>query len=345
MTASRALLGGAWLLGMLLSGGAAYAQPSAAQKETARGLMAEGRELRERGDLNGALTRFSAADSLMGVPTTGFEVASTQAQLGRLVEARETLRHVLAIAQSPDDPEPFNEARSKARALDQQLLPRIGGLRFSISGVGANEAIEVTVDGEVVPKALVSLPLRVNPGAHVVAARAGSRQVKREVVVAEAQTVAVGLAFQNDAQPSPPHAPATEAGAPPAAPRPSPVADTSPKPGRRGLPTLAYVGGGVALAGVAVGSIAGISAISHKNDAKKACVNGTCPPSTWSDLDSAHSMATVSTVGFIAGAIGVVVGAGAVLLDGDEPSAAQGAFVVSPEVNRQGARLTIAGRF
>ena len=99
------------------------------------------------------------------------------------------------------------------------------------------------------------------------------------------------------------------------------------------------------MAGVAVGSIAGISAISHKNDAKLSCVNGNCPPSTWSDLDSAHSMATVSTVGFIVAAIGVVVGAGAVLLDGDEPSAAQRAFVVSPDVNRQGARLTIAGSF
>lgn len=99
------------------------------------------------------------------------------------------------------------------------------------------------------------------------------------------------------------------------------------------------------MAGVVVGSITGISAISHKNDAKKACVNGSCPPSTWSDLDSAHSMATVSTVGFIVGAIGVVVGAGALLLDGRESSATQRAFVVSPDVNRQGARLTIVGTF
>jgi len=176
------------LLGLLLCASAGHAQPSAAQKETARGLMAEGRELRERGDLNGALTRFSAADSLMGVPTTGFEVASTQAQLGRLVEAHETLRHLLAVAPSPDDPEPFNEARSKARSLDQQLSARIGGLRFSVSGVGEDETLEVTVDGELVPKVLLSLPWRVNPGAHVIVARAGARQVKREVVVAEGQS-------------------------------------------------------------------------------------------------------------------------------------------------------------
>jgi hypothetical protein len=50
------------LLGVLLCGPGAHAQPSAAQKETARGLMAQGRELRERGELSGALTRFNAAD-------------------------------------------------------------------------------------------------------------------------------------------------------------------------------------------------------------------------------------------------------------------------------------------
>jgi hypothetical protein len=101
----------------------------------------------------------------------------------------------------------------------------------------------------------------------------------------------------------------------------------------------------VALAGLVVGSVTGISAISHKNAAKKACVDSNCPPSTWSDLDSARSMATVSTVGFVVGAIGAVVGAGAILLDGDDAAPSQRAFVVSPDVDRQSARLTFAGRF
>ena len=111
------------------------------------------------------------------------------------------------------------------------------------------------------------------------------------------------------------------------------------------MPTLSYVGGSVALAGLVVGSVTGISAISHKNDAKKACVNGNCPPSTWSDLDSARSMATVSSVGFVVGAIGAVVAAGAFLLDGDDAELRERAFVVSPDVDRQSARLTFAGRF
>lgn len=349
MTASSSLARCGLLLSVLLGAAVAHAQPTAVQKETARELMAEARELRDKGDFEAALTRFGAADALMGVPTTGFELAATQAQLGRLVEARETLRRVLAIPQSPDDPEPFNEARSKARALDQQLLARIGGLRFAIHGVAADASLEVTVDGESVPKAVLSLPLRVNPGRHVIVARAAGREVKREVDAAEGQTTAVELEFASDAAPV---ATAPREPAPPASTSPPPT--FAPEPARKGLPTLAYVGGGVGLAGILVGSISGISAISHKNDAKKACVAGRCPPSTWRDLDSAHAMATVSTVGFVVGAIGVVVGAGTLLLDGDETSsterrararAGDRAFVVMPDVTPQSARLTVAGRF
>jgi hypothetical protein len=318
---------------MWLCAGWAFAQPTPAQKETARGLMAEGRELREQGDLAGALTRFTAADSIMNVPTTGFEVAATQAQLGQLVEARETLRKVLAIAQSPDDPEPFNEARSKARALDQQLATRIGSLRFAPSGA-SETTLDVTVDGERVPRAVLSLPFRVNPGRHQIVARSRGQEVRRDVLVAESQMVDVPLSFESGATPAV-APPATQA-----APEPTPVA---PSPGSRGAPPLAYAGGGVGLLGVVVGSVAGLSAISHKNAAKRDCVGSACPPSTWSDLDSARQMATVSTVGFVVGALGFAVAGGALLLD--KPAPASRAWLVSPEVSTHGAHVTVAGRF
>jgi len=68
-----------------LASAVAAAEPSPADKETARGLMAEGRSGRDKGDLKGALKAFAAADSIMHVPTTGVEVARTQAALGQLV--------------------------------------------------------------------------------------------------------------------------------------------------------------------------------------------------------------------------------------------------------------------
>jgi hypothetical protein len=263
---------------------------------------------------------------MMRVPTTGFEVASTQAQLGQLVEARETLRRVLGVPRSPDDPEPFKEARSKAQQLDQQLLARIGALRFVLAGA---TGVAVSVDGEEVPPAALNMPFRVNPGRHVVLARAGDRKQRREIIAVEAETIDVALTFDD--------APAAEP-VPPASPEPAPS-----RAPPRGVPTLTYVGGGVAVAGVLAGAVTGISAISHRNAARKDCQNGECPPSTWGDLDKAHSMATASTVSFAIGAIGVAVAVTSLLLD-QKPERKR-AFLVAPDVGSQSAKLSVAGTF
>jgi hypothetical protein len=304
--------------------------------------MAEGRELREQGDLQGALSRFTAADSLMGVPTTGFEMAATQADLGKLVEARETLRRVLALPQGPDDPEPFVEARAKARALDQRLQSRIGALHFVVSGVGASESLVVMVDGETVPVAALGMPFRVNPGKHVVLARAGAREAKAEIDALESRTVKVELSLAVG-----PAEPQLELAEDPVAKRPAAAEPNAPEPvtaPRQGLPLVTYVAGGIGVAGVVVGSVAGLLAISHKNAAATECVDGECPPSTWDDLDSARSLATVSTMGFVVGVVGLAAGASALLLR-EEPKPVQRSVRVTPDLGPRGGSLIVSGRF
>lgn len=352
MTAFERRLAGVLALSLLLVTSPGHAQPSAAQKETARALMAEARDLRERGDLQAAFARFSAADSLMGVPTTGFEMAVTQAELGKLVEARETLRRVLAIPLSPDDPEPFNEARSKARALDQRLQSRIGGLHFVVTGVAASETLVVTVDGETVPVAALGLPFRVNPGRHVVIARVGEREARNEVEALESRTVKVELPLAV-AEPPPAVAPTVELGEAPAA--PVLAAQPAERPGATassGLSTVAYGAVGVGVAGILVGSVTGMLAVSHKNAAAKDCVAGKCPPSTWDDLDSARSLAAASTGGFVVGAVGLAVGTSILLLrEGPRSAPVTAAKArlsevrVVPDLGPRGGRLTVSGRF
>ena len=72
----------------------ASAEPTAADRETARSLMQEARDLRDKGHVQDALKRFKAADDIMHVPTTGLEVARTQASMGMLVEARDTVANI-----------------------------------------------------------------------------------------------------------------------------------------------------------------------------------------------------------------------------------------------------------
>ena len=75
----------------LLAAPGASAQVSAADRETARSAMQEGRDLRDKGDLKGALQRFKTADDIMHVPTTSLEVARAQVALGLLIEALDTI--------------------------------------------------------------------------------------------------------------------------------------------------------------------------------------------------------------------------------------------------------------
>ncbi|HVJ21717.1 MAG TPA: hypothetical protein VM686_40210, partial [Polyangiaceae bacterium] len=85
MTASRRLrFRLALLLALVGCAAAASAEPAEAEKAEARALMAEGRARREKRDFEGALASFGKADAIMHVPTTSFEVARTQVELGRL---------------------------------------------------------------------------------------------------------------------------------------------------------------------------------------------------------------------------------------------------------------------
>ena len=85
-----------------LAARAAHADPNAADRETARELMQQGRDLRDKNDLKGALQRFKAADDIMHVPTTALPLAQVQADLGLLVEARDTLAS--SLRRTPEKP-------------------------------------------------------------------------------------------------------------------------------------------------------------------------------------------------------------------------------------------------
>ncbi len=303
--------------------------------------MAAGRELRDSGDRTGALAAFSAADAIMGVPTTSYEVAVTQAELGQLLEARETLRRLLASDGTAQDPLPFIQARSRAFTLDQRLRERVPTLELLVRNAPEGEPLELSIDSTVVPHSGLAAVVPVNPGKRAVTARAGATEVTVEVDAVEGQAIDVPLDF-----PRPLAAPAAP---PPVAAAPAPRLRVLPaavhgRARRSTAPVVAFVAGGAGVAGLVVGAVTGISALSHKNAAKKECVDGACPPSTWTDLDRARSMALISTVGFAVGAAGIVVGASALLLS-EEPKATRSSLRVVPVVGSREASLSLAGRF
>jgi hypothetical protein len=278
----------------------AWADPSLSDRETARSLMDDGDAKRDKGDHRGALKSYEAADSIMHVPTTGLEVARAQAQLGLLLEARDTLGRVMRSAPKPGEPAPFSAARRAAEALSAELGARIPSVTVLVTGAEASPPPQILVDGEAVPPAAAQAPRKVNPGRHTVVVRSAAIEKNAEVVVSEhdARTVTIDLR---------PRA----IGAPPSD-------EAEPKAGRpSSLPKALAIGGfSLGVVGIGVGAVTGLMSLGKISDVKKECAGNVCPTRLQSEVDSARSLGLVSTIAFVAGGVGIGVGVVGVFLWG-----------------------------
>jgi hypothetical protein len=304
----------ALFLALALSGTSARAQ-TASDRETARTLMEEGFQKRDKGDMRGALERFQLADQLMHVPTTGLEVARAQVALGLLTEARGTLQAVVRSAAKPAEPAVFGVARASAAQLDEDLAGRIPALKIVVRGSPEGSALSVAVDGVDVPPATLVVPRKVNPGAHTLIAKAGGREAREQAMLKERETreIVLNLSPEPPAPPPPPPPPP-----PPTSPQPGSAQEPAHSASALNASTMRMVSiGGFALGavGVAVGAVEGIRAIVLKNSAQSGCTSDNrCPPATYDDIDSSRTAGTISTVAFIVGAVGVGVGVAALVL-------------------------------
>src|SRR6185503_5020492 len=148
----------------LLAPASSLAEPTAAEKETARKLMDYGDRMVEQKDLGGALKAYRLADGIMGVPTTGIEVANTEYTLGHLVEALEAAGKVIEFPKKPNEPNAFAQARREAEELAGKIALRIPTLRITVQGPPPGAPVEVAIDGERVPADALGAPRKVNPG-------------------------------------------------------------------------------------------------------------------------------------------------------------------------------------
>jgi len=323
-----ALLASVLMIGAVTTSSTAHADPSLSDRETARSLMDDGDAKRDKGDFKAALKSYEAADAIMHVPTTGLEVARAQAQLGLLLEARETLGRVMRLPPKPGEPAPFTAARKTSESLSAELGARIPSVTVLVVNGEPNQPVVIIFDGEAVPPAAASAPRKVNPGHHIVVARSGALEKKQELDVAErdAKTVTVDL------KPPPVEAPV----------------GATPPPGPSVLPKVLIFGGfGLAAVGLGVGAVTGLLSISQVSDVKKDCLNDVCPVRRQDDIDSARSLGTISTIAFIAGGVGVGAGVLGLVLKGKQdssdapapPPATAKSFTIRPDVTPTWAGL------
>jgi hypothetical protein len=180
------------------------------------------------------------------------------------------------------------------------------------------------------------LVLGVRAGHHTFTAKSGAKDVTWEVDLTPGQAQEHLFPFTEKAPPPPvaSTAPAVTSAAPPPPPPPTTTAPPPPPPSST-MKTIGYVGAGVGGALIVGGVITGLMAKSKFNSVKDSCVTvgsqTLCPQSKQSDVDSAKSLATVTNVLIIGGALVAAGGVTLILIDpGSHAEAAT--RVVSPSV-------------
>jgi hypothetical protein len=236
-----------------------------------------------------------------------------------------------------------DEHVEKAKTLAAAIEPKLSKLTVTAASIAG---LQLFIDGKAMAVGSLGSALPIDPGEHDVSARApGHRTWSTTITVgAEADRKKVDVPFlEPEPEPEPagvvglPHTPPSVL-PPPVAGAPAPVAP--PPDDGTAVPTVSWISFGIGAAGLVVGSITGIVALSKAGDLEDSCGGTICDAEFQSDFDSGAALANVSTAAFIIGGIGVATGVTTLLLFGDEPgNSAQVQTVVLP------GYVGVAGRF
>jgi hypothetical protein len=263
-------------------GGAAEAQSPKEQAE-AKQLWTTGKRAIAGGRLDAAVEAFRAAEALHGKPQYKLDLARALVQDGELVESIELLNQV-ATTTEPNS----NLAIAAAKKLLSEVEPRLPWIKITVKGPPKGDAV-TTIDGERID---ASGEVPFDPGSYTVAAEAdGFERAEKSITLAEGAHEDVVLSLE------------------PAGGDASVAEEIEEEEDDGGSsivpPILAFA---VGAAGIGVGTAFGIVAFGQTSDVEERCGGNVCPPEEQAALDEAKRSGTVSTVGFVIGAVGVSTG-------------------------------------
>jgi hypothetical protein len=285
---------------------------SGGNRAAAEALFNQGRELMTAGKFVEACPKFEASQQLDPGLGTMLNLAECYEKTGRTASAWAEYREAIPLARASGSKARQDLATERAQALQERLSTLT--IR-AMSGEDSNAHLEIRRDGVALQEAELGAPIPVDPGEHVIEAVAPGKQPwsHKVQVGPNAAKVAVEVPAlkpsTDGAAPPPAAAPATGA----AASTTAPPADAAPSDTGSARRTTGLILGGAGVVGIGVGAFFGIQASSKWSDAKGKCSDYPygCNEDATDLRSSAHSAATVSTVGFIAG--GALLAAGAVL--------------------------------
>jgi len=289
---------------------------SVSNLDLARSIAVTGREAFNAGDYETAVTLFRRAYTLYPAPTVVLYEARSLEKLGQLLEASEAYTRTTQIPVNPGAPAQFAEAVAAARQEGRLLLGRIPTLTLKLEGVSAEDAdLRVAINGSAITPAQLGQARRLNPGKYRVVGSLGSERTDEASAVLQAGQHLIVVLDLTD-----PSVAATvkRTGAGSNEGRDSTASGST--------PLIAYVAGGVGLAGIGVGVVTGLMANAKHADAVTECTQGRCVegsdgPAT---VDAFRTLRTASTVSYGIGAAGVAAGVVLWLTASDAPETSQG---------------------
>jgi hypothetical protein len=322
---------------MLLTASVVNAEPSAADKETARTLYAAGMRKLTAGDAEAALADLKKADLIMGVPTTRTAVGKAQVATGHLLDGRDTLLSVARLPRAGAEPRPFVEARDEAARLAEEVAGRIPSLKVVVKGVADPSTLTVSIDGQRIMPELLGAPRKLDPGKHqvkVVAQGYATETQDVELKERDGREVVVEMNKSTATSDVPP------ASDTPASDEPG-SADAG--EGEYQISPVVWIGVAMAGAGIIAGAVTGGLAAQTSADLDVLCDDKQCDTSDYEgDLNRGLILAHVSTASFAFAGVGAVLTlVGVFALSGEETSPTESA--VNVRVGPGGAALV--GRF
>jgi hypothetical protein len=274
--------------------------PGSAEAEE---LFKQGRAALESHQYQSACMKLAQSLELEAAVGTLISLAECEQAQGQLAAARQHWREAAGLAEAKNDP---LHREGVARQNFIELDRRVPRLEIRLAEGAPKDAV-LQRDDVFLGTGSFDVPLPIDSGSHVITIRAPSRQARQfsiDLKEGDRKTLQV--------EPGPPEAAAA----------PAPASDgisTAPAPDSNRIRggqrrTVAYVIGGLGGAGLAVGTIFGLTSFAQWSEAKTDCGAAGCAAGSSArnaaDREKAAAVqsATVSTIAFAASATALVAG-------------------------------------
>lgn len=266
----------------------AVAADEAADKDRARELIRAALDQLENGDFEAALASAREAEALYHAPVHLEAVGRALEGLGRLAEAADTYERLASEPLPPGTHEVFLEAQERARERLRELGAKVPSVLLRIHGTA--DDVQVWVDERELPYAR-GAARRVDAGERLlrVTAAGGKSHEQTLSLPAKGGVVVVEVSFDEGSAVDGPDSPPRAAG-------------------EEGSLVPAFVALGVGAVGLGVGGVTGLMSLGKAGDLEDRCPDKQCAPEDQDDFDSATTLGTVSTIGFIVGGVASVAG-------------------------------------